>query len=134
MDMSMCGYRCDQCKANGDNIVEKDERDAISRVWHKYYDITIEPIEIYCDGCNCMAKDADRMDSDCPVRACVLNRDINSCAECDEWPCETWNLRKGMNKEEAAAKLGEKFDAEEFDEYLSAFDNETRILQIKKMI
>lgn len=40
--MSMCGYRCDLCKADGDNIIEKDDRVAIEKVWHKLYDLTIE--------------------------------------------------------------------------------------------
>ena len=88
--MSMCGYRCDLCKAYSPNIKKEDQRDDLSRVWKSYYEINISPGEIYCDGCRSTKKDAKRIDVCCPVRKCVIERDINSCADCKQYPCEAY--------------------------------------------
>ena len=47
----MCGYSCDLCKAFVSNIINKDEREILSNMWKKYYDLDIPTEEIYCDGC-----------------------------------------------------------------------------------
>ncbi|MDA3847800.1 MAG: DUF3795 domain-containing protein [Vallitaleaceae bacterium] len=128
--MTMCGYRCDLCKADIGNIRKKDERDVISQVWRKYYDLDIAKGDIYCDGCRCTRKDAKRIDNNCPVRACVLSRGLSSCADCKAYPCKTFFERKGLSIEEAKERLASDFNREEYMAYLSAFDNYTRINKI----
>ena len=78
----MCGYKCDLCKAFATNIINKDEREILSNMWKKYYDLDIPPEEIYCDGCRCNKENAKRIDDDCPVRKCVIDKKIDNCGEC----------------------------------------------------
>jgi hypothetical protein len=125
--ITMCGYRCDLCKAFAPNIEEKDERAELSRVWGKYYDLEIKPEHIYCDGCRCIREGAVRIDGNCPVRQCVIGKEVDNCGDCDSFPCNTFQERKGFSPEEAEEKLGADFDPEEYQNYLLAYDNLTRL-------
>lgn len=132
MKMTMCGYCCELCKAYVVNISRKDERERLSNLWHKYYDLNIPVDKIYCDGCRCDKDNAKRIDNNCPVRNCVLERGINNCGRCNEYPCATFNERIGLSFQEAKEKLGENFCQDDYDNYLLAYDNVTR-LSIKKV-
>jgi hypothetical protein len=125
--LTMCGYCCDECMAYAPNIKKNDKRDELSRLWKKYYDIETTPDQIYCDGCLCMKKDAKRIDDGCPVRVCVLEKGLQDCSECKNYPCDTFMQRKGLSYEDATMKLKNNFDNKEYHEYLFAFDNKSRL-------
>jgi len=127
MTLTMCGYRCELCKAYAPNIKKNDERNLLSQVWKKYYNLDIKEEDIYCDGCRCTRESAKRIDQNCPVRSCVLSKEIEHCGECDDFPCDTFQERKGLSSEEAKDKLKQDFDQEEYDKYLLAYDNLTRL-------
>lgn len=126
-ELTMCGYRCDLCKAHAQN--GNDKRKEQIRVWKKYYggfeNATVE--NTYCDGCRCEKSDAKRIDYGCPIRKCVIEKKLAFCGDCNEYPCDIFKLRAGLSYEDAKNKLGEAFDADEYEEYLRAFDNTTRI-------
>lgn len=130
--ITMCGYRCDLYKAYAGNIQKQDERQMLSDMWKKYYDLDIRPEDMWCDGCRCTLEDARRIDRTCPVRVCVLAKQINSCADCGQYPCEVFMQREGLSIEKAHAKLGERFCEREYETYLFAFDNRTRLDRIRK--
>lgn len=127
MEITMCGYRCDLCSAYAPNIKNKDEREMLSNVWSKYYELDIPIEKIYCDGCRCTKENAKRIDSGCPVRRCVIEKNVSHCGECIEFPCATFDERKGLSFHEAKEKLGSKFCANEYNNYLLAYDNMTRL-------
>lgn len=122
--LTMCGYCCDMCKAFQGNIRKKDERECLSGYWQKYYELNIPIEEIRCDGCRCRKADAHRIDSECPVRACVLEKQLSDCSECAQYPCETFMARKGLSHSEADAIS--ELDVKNYYTYLSAFDNKSR--------
>ena len=130
-ELTMCGYRCDLCKAFSQCIEKKDERDELSAAWKKYYALDIPAERIYCDGCKCKKPDAQRLDSECPVRTCVINKGVIHCGKCDEYPCDTFKLRKGLSFDEAKQKLGENFDPNEYEQYLRAYDNQNNLNKIR---
>lgn len=129
--MTMCGYKCDLCKAYTKNIKKNDERQKLSDVWHKYYDLDIPIDEIACDGCRSKKKDAKLIDEECPVRKCVVDRKIDGCFGCDKYPCDVYEERVGLCYASAKDKLADEFLNTEFEEYLLAFDNKTRIDRLK---
>lgn len=129
--ITMCGYRCDLCKAYSANIKKEDQRKDLSSVWKRYYGLEIKPSDIYCEGCRSFKKNAKRIDNDCPVRRCVIEKAINSCADCEKYPCEIFSQREGLCFENAKMKQGENFREEEFDKFLLAFDNKTRIDRLR---
>lgn len=128
--MCMCGYKCNVCKAYVKNFKKNDQRNTLAALWKKYYNISIQN-EIYCDGCRCEKKDAIRVDSVCPVRDCVLGKSLNHCGECAEYPCEVFREREGLSFEEADELAGSDFSVEVYNEFLSAYDNKTRLKKYK---
>lgn len=126
--LTMCGYCCDMCKAYKANIKKKDEREKLSKFWKTYYELNIPAEAIECDGCRCMKAEAHRIDDNCPVRACVLQKDIINCSECKEYPCSLFLTRKGLSYEEA--NLIEEIDITNYYNYLMAFDNKSRLDRI----
>lgn len=128
--ISMCGYKCSACKAYVKNFKKNDQRNTLAATWKKYYNLDIQG-EIYCDGCRCEKKDAIRIDVACPVRNCVLGKSLNHCGECVEYPCKVFREREGLTFEEAAKQVGSDFSAEIYKEFLSAFDNKTRLKKYK---
>lgn len=49
-ELTMCGYRCDLCKAFSGNIKKKDERKELSAMRLKYYALNIPPVDILLRG------------------------------------------------------------------------------------
>ncbi|MDD4337268.1 MAG: DUF3788 family protein [Firmicutes bacterium] len=125
--LTMCGYLCDMCKAFAPNIKKKDERERLSVLWSKYYDLDIPAENICCDGCRSMKPNARRIDNNCPVRACVPLNGIDNCGECSKYPCGVFMERKGLSYEEARKEQGESFDEQEYEEYMLAYDNKSRL-------
>ncbi len=123
--LNMCGYCCDMCKALVTNIKKKDEREKLSEYWETYYALCIPTQNIVCDGCRCKKSDAHRIDDSCPIRACVQEKKLTDCSECDYYPCETFMTRKGLSYEEANEIC--ELDIESFYEYLWAFDNQPKL-------
>lgn len=130
--ITMCGYRCDLCKAYVKNIRKEDLRAELSHVWKKYYDLDIPKDKIYCDGCRAKAKTAKLLDDSCPVRKCVLDKKLNSCVDCDEYPCNVFSEREGLCYCEAKELAKTDFVDIEYEEYLLAYDNKTRIDRLIK--
>jgi hypothetical protein len=130
--MTMCGNRCDLCKAYVKNVERRDERAELSRMWEKYYGLNIPPEDIVCDGCRSMKPDARRVDAGCPVRACVLAKGMSHCGNCAGYPCKTFGERAGLSAEEAERKAPDGFSAAEYACYLAAYDNLTRLNAYRK--
>ena len=126
------GYLCDLCKAYAPNIKKKDEREMLSKMWKKYYDLDYKVEQIYCEGCRCTKADAKLIDVNCPVRKCVIQKQIDHCGECKDFPCKTFFERRGLTSNEAKEKLGEDFISEEYENYLLAYDNMTRMNKGRK--
>lgn len=125
--MTMCGYDCTLCQAFVLNIEKDDKRETLSAMWMKYYDLDIPADSIYCDGCRCDKPDAKRIDICCPIRACVMDKGIEHCGDCDNYPCALFAQRVGLSMAEVKRQQGDCFDANEYDEYLRAYDNKTRL-------
>lgn len=94
----------------------------------KYYGLDIPAEDIYCDGCRSTKKKmARRIDNTCPVRACVLENNVDNCSECSKYPCTVFSQRKGLSCAEARQEQGDSFSKEEYEEYMLAFDNKARL-------
>jgi len=125
--MTMCGYCCDLCKAFAQNIKTNDKREGLASAWKKYYNLDFKAEDTYCDGCRCEKADAKRIDIGCPVRKCVLEKRLNHCGDCNDYPCNIFDQRKGLCAEEAECQQGEEFNIDEYNEYLLAYDNKVRL-------
>ena len=131
--LSMCGYKCDMCKAYAKNLGKDDKRAELSDAWHKYYGFRVEVKDIYCDGCRSRKRDAKLLDAGCPVTACVIEKGLNSCIDCGLYPCEIFAQRKGISACEAKAALKNSYSDGEYETYLLSYDNKTRIDRYRKI-
>jgi len=92
--ISRCGYRCDLCLAYKENVHSKEDQKRTSDGWFKYYGFRIPPEEIWCDGC--LTPDDQKpklMDPECLVRPCVLEKQLENCAYCDQYICSKLKTR-----------------------------------------
>ena len=78
-----CGYRCHLCGARSENpAVRQKLVDGWKKIFgHEQY--TAENVR--CEGCKSDGKIAD---SECKVRPCAREKGVETCAECDEFPCD----------------------------------------------
>ncbi|MFX1514414.1 MAG: DUF3795 domain-containing protein [Promethearchaeota archaeon] len=93
-ELSCCGYRCDLCQAYTKNIQKEDRTSLLSDKWHEYFGFRIPANQIYCEGCLHSGLETPQLiDATCPVRPCVLSRNIPNCAYCEEFSCEKLQSR-----------------------------------------
>jgi len=84
-----CGFLCSTCQAYKGNIHGDSDRNHVHMTWNKIYGLEIPPEAIHCDGC--LKPDDEkpsRIGGDCPIRCCVLEREIPHCGLCNDFPCE----------------------------------------------
>lgn len=78
-----CGYSCHLCAARSD---DPEVRQRLVDGWRRIFghqDYTAENVR--CDGC----RSDDRLaDTKCKARPCAREKNLDSCASCDEFPCD----------------------------------------------
>ncbi len=85
-----CGLDCAQCEAyklTQTNDLEGQE--ALLAKWRVEYSSPDMPLAaVSCDGCLAGARHGGYC-SACPIRACAVEKDYSTCAECDQYAsCE----------------------------------------------
>lgn len=86
---SKCGMRCDLCLIYRPNVEKEDRREEICAVYKKIFpSFNPNPATIICDGCQCMDENAIRLERDCKARNCVINKGLEHCGYCSEYPCD----------------------------------------------
>jgi hypothetical protein len=105
--IARCGINCSECEAyiatiNDDN----DARAEVAKKWCGEYNPNIKPEDINCFGCTSTGKPVFSWCNMCKVRACGTEKDVETCAHCDGYICETLQemfdhaptLKEGLDK------------------------------------
>ena len=129
--ISKCGYRCDLCLAYPKNVQRKDERKKLSDGWYEIYGFRIEAEDIVCDGC-VSGENPRLVDKNCPVRPCAVEKKLKTCATCGEYICEKLKQRI-VNKKDLKEKLGRKFTADEYENFVKPYESEERLNELRKL-
>ena len=84
--IAYCGLDCLKCPA----YIAKRENDNELRIktaksWSSH-GFKVEPDQINCDGCHSEGELIDFCSS-CLVRNCAVERELNTCANCVDYPC-----------------------------------------------
>ena len=130
--MGFCGFRCELCPAYKDNITSEEDRQKVSDGWFKYYGFRIAAEEIYCDGC--LAEDCSdprRIDPECEVRACALERGLPNCAHCDYYICEKLS-KKIIDPKKIARRAGGSIPNKDFEHFVKPYDGAKILADIRK--
>jgi hypothetical protein len=78
-----CGYNCHLCAARSDDPAVRQK---LVDGWRKLFgheSYTAENVK--CAGCR---SDGPIADKQCQARPCAMERGVESCADCEEFPCE----------------------------------------------
>ena len=81
--ISYCGFSCHLCAARSDDPAVRQK---LVDGWRRFFgheNYTVENVR--CDGCRSDGRLADKT---CQVRPCAKEKGIESCACCDEFPCQ----------------------------------------------
>jgi hypothetical protein len=86
-----CGYNCYLCAARSDDI---EVRKKLVDTWRKYLGHQHYTAEnVACEGCKSAGdKVADKQ---CEARPCAREKGVESCAQCDEFPCKKMSKLMG---------------------------------------
>ena len=124
--IAACGYRCDLCPVFEKNIGNSD-KNKLSEGYLRYFDYKVSPEEIKsCGGCS---KEGD---ANCPVEPCVIERDIENCAHCDEFPCEKLKLK--MNAVEDRIKDVSSLPDEDYNLFVKPYEAKKYLLNVKEKL
>ncbi len=126
--ISKCGYRCDLCLAFKENIVKNDRRAELSDGWYKCFGFRMKPDEIYCEGCNTPGK-PKLIDLNCSVRPCVIEKGLQNCSECDQYPCENFRQREVVYENVIKDKEGITLSDREL--FIKPYENKTRLENLR---
>lgn len=89
-----CGFQCSRCPAFADNNRTFADQAAVSAGWYNYFGIEMSPENIRCRGCTASRAEGDSLpERGCPIRPCVEARGMDTCAQCDRYPCATLEAR-----------------------------------------
>jgi len=87
--ISACGLDCLSCEAYlATQAKDQNQKEDIAIRWSASYDANLSAADIYCEGC---MSSGPRFSwcGKCPIRACVVARGYQNCAECVDFPCST---------------------------------------------
>lgn len=126
--LSKCGYRCDLCPAYTENINSEADKKDVSEGWKKLFGFEVPPAEVECVGCHNKGQHADK---GCPVRPCVMEKNIENCACCGNFECEALKTRTGF-LDEYLHKQNRVVSPEDYDRYVRAYEGRQRLLKIRE--
>ena len=86
---AFCGLDCSRCPSFLATQNDDDRaRAATAAMLKKRYGLNLRPDEINCDGCRSTAGRRLSYCRTCAVRACAMDREVETCAACPDQPCE----------------------------------------------
>jgi len=85
--IAYCGLTCNNCPAFvATEKNDEEQKQKLSQEWSSP-DYEVSPDEISCKGCNSGSEIVFKFCKECETRQCGIDKTINNCAHCDEYPC-----------------------------------------------
>jgi hypothetical protein len=109
--IAYCGIVCADCEAfivtqQNDNAKRKE----LAATWSKRYGHEFKPEDINCDGCLSLDSRHIGYCNVCEIRKCGMEKDVENCAYCAKYKCETLGkmLEQAPKAKAMLAKIREK--------------------------
>ena len=121
--IARCGYNCGLCMIYRQNLKGEEDRIRFRDILKKYYgdEVTLEAC--YCDGC--LTDDSEnpvRITTECRIRPCVLEKGIDNCAWCDQYPCSM--LERAMIDYDVVEKrYGAPIPREDYERIIKPYES-----------
>jgi hypothetical protein len=131
--IARCGYKCSLCLIYRENLKKDPQnrrkfRDGVD----KYYGDKLTLEECYCDGC--MANDSENpalVTQDCEVRPCVITRNIDNCAYCVQYPCQTLEKRF-VERRKVEERYGSLIPEGDYRLFIMPYENKRTLDRIRR--
>ncbi|RDE16248.1 MAG: hypothetical protein C4K47_01985 [Candidatus Thorarchaeota archaeon] len=127
--LTRCGYRCDLCLAYAPNIERNpSNQQVLSDGWFKYFGFRLPPSEIRCDGC--MSQNPYLIDKSCPVRPCVIAKQLENCSLCEDYLCNKLRQRLVVY-EEVKQRVGADIPDADYNFFIKPYENKLRLGKLR---
>lgn len=95
-----CGFKCHTCAAYYKNVNGEEGKKEVADKWKYYFDYEISPEKMMCHGCSSDECQCEYLvHPDCQIRNCVLDKGVEKCTDCEEYPCQVLTEYLDMYKE-----------------------------------
>jgi len=132
--IARCGFECHLCPAFRENNKDHADQIRVANGWLKYFGLDVFPEKIRCNGC--LPDDCGGLefpDKNCPIRPCVIERGLENCAYCEDYPCEKLEARMSSVEEVAKRFLG-TIPQEEYDNFIAPYDSRKTLDGIRQKV
>lgn len=86
--IAYCGLDCDECPALAATLNDDQAlRVKTAEIWSREYNAEIRPEDVNCTGCTEPSGVKIPHCFECGMRLCALERPVNTCADCGDYPC-----------------------------------------------
>lgn len=83
--IAYCGLDCEFCEARIATLKDDDElRQKVARDWSELNGVEITPEMINCSGCRIPGVKTPYCDTLCPIRQCAMDRQFETCGDCND--------------------------------------------------
>ena len=84
-----CGLNCAQCPTYIATQKDDDQlRDEVAEQWSKQFKMEFKTSDMNCDGCKADNGRLFGFCNACEVRQCSREKGVETCAHCEDCPCE----------------------------------------------
>jgi Golgi nucleoside diphosphatase len=119
-----CGYRCDLCPAYIKNVDRIAKKTTIRAGWNTFFGFDVPEERLECVGCD---NKGNHLDTDCPVRPCAKQREIQDCSFCKEFEsCKTLSSRADII-DEIKKKYPKKISIEEYALFFRPYEGRNEL-------
>lgn len=95
-----CGLVCTECPAHiGTRNDDMGLIERTAKQWSEEFGHPFTAEDVRCDGCLSEGGQLCSYCSQCGIRKCVMARELDNCARCDEYACEQLEAFLGMAPE-----------------------------------
>lgn len=95
--IACCGIECSGCPALLATMADDDQKRAETAAqWSQEFGADITAEMINCTGCTADGAKFIHCEQGCKIRACCLERNFKTCAECGDYACEQLEEFFGM--------------------------------------
>jgi hypothetical protein len=103
--IACCGVDCATCDAY---VATRNKDDDLRRTtaerWARQHDVPVDPVYVNCDGCQQTGGQHLEYCAMCGIRACCLEKQHTTCAECSEYVCA--RLQRGFEFMSETLEMG----------------------------